>query len=118
MSNYYLKAILLKGCSYSNSASELMTLHQIPVKAIWVEQSEKENYKNNLINTFPQIYLKKNGNVGNLLLGGYQELYDFTSTFLGQKLSHPNIDTWIKKTGWSKKSTLRLIQLINKINSK
>ena len=29
MSNYYIYAVLLKGCSFSNAASELLTNHKI-----------------------------------------------------------------------------------------
>jgi glutaredoxin len=116
MDKYFIKALLLEGCSYSIATHELIKNHQIPADITWIEQANKENYKNELINTFPQIYLKKINNNGNLLLGGYTELEYFISTFLGQKISETNINNWIEKTKWSKKSTLRLIQLVNKIN--
>jgi glutaredoxin len=116
MNNYSLKAILLGNCPYSNSAYELLKIHNIPVETIWINQLNKENYKTNLINTFPQIYLKKNNSNGNLLLGGYDDLNNFISTFLKKKISDSNINFFMEKSKWSKKSTLRLIQLINKIN--
>lgn len=116
MDKYFIKAILLEDCSYSNAAHQLIKTHQLPVDITWVNQTNKENYKTDQINTFPQIYLKKINSNGNLLLGCYQELANFIDTFYGQKISDSNINNWIEKTYWSKKSTLRLIQLINKIN--
>ncbi len=116
MDKYFIKAILLEDCSYSNAAYQLIQTHQIPTDITWINQSNKENYKKDQINTFPQIYLKKINSNGNLLLGGYQELEHFINTFYGQKLIETNINKWMEKTSWSKKSTLRLIQLINKIN--
>lgn len=115
MDKYYIKVILLEGCSYSNAANLLIKTHQLPTDIIWVTQLNKENYKTDQINTFPQIYLKKINSKGNLLLGGYQELVFFINTFYRQKISESSISKWIDKTYWSKKSTLRLIQLINKI---
>lgn len=116
MNKYFIKAILLDGCSYSNGAHDLIKNHQIPSEITWVNQTDKPNYKTDQIDTFPQIYLKKINSQGNLLLGGYQELSHFISMFLAQKISDPNINNWMESSKWSKKSTLRLIQLINKIN--
>jgi hypothetical protein len=116
MNKYFIKAILLEGCSYSSAAYELIKNHHLPVDITWVEQINKENFKNENINTFPQIYLKKINSNGNLLLGGYQELNNFVETFLGKKYSDDNINNFMIQSKWSKKSTLRLIQLINKIN--
>lgn len=116
MDKYFIKSILLEGCSYSNAANQLLKTHQLPVDITWVNQSNKENYKTEQISTFPQIYLKKINSNGNLLLGGYQELENTIKTFYRQKISEQNISNWMEKTNWSKKSTLRLIQLINKIN--
>jgi len=115
MDKYFIKVILLEGCSYSNASHQLIKTHQLPTDITWVNQLNKENYKTDQINTFPQIYLKKINSKGNLLLGGYQELESFINIFYGQKISKSNISNWIDKTSWSKKSTLRLIQLINKI---
>ena len=116
MSKYYIKAILLEGCSYSSAAFKLIESHQLPVDITWVEQANKENYKNEQISTFPQIYLKKYNSNGNLLLGGYQEFSNFISNFMNQKISDSNLNNFMETSKWSKKSTLRLIQLINKIN--
>lgn len=116
MDKYFIKAILLEGCSYSNAAYQLLKTHQLPTDITWVNQSNKENYKTDQINSFPQIYLKKINSNGSLLLGGYQELENSINTFYGQKISESNINNWMEKKLWSKKSTLRLVQLINKIN--
>lgn len=116
MNNYFLKAILLENCSYSIAAHKLLQTHNIPVDITWVNNDNKENYKTELINTFPQIHLKKYGSNGNLLLGGYDNLSNFVSTFYKQKMTDNNINQWMNNSNWSKKSTLRLIQLINNIN--
>ena len=109
--------ILLKECKYSLAAHDLTEIHQIPCQNTWVTQSEKELYKNEKIQTFPQIYLNKYNTNGNLLLGGYTDLKSFFDTFKGAKLSDSNINEFMEKSKWSRKSTLRLIQLINKIDS-
>ncbi len=113
MSNYFIKCILLEGCSYSTAANNLIKIHNIPNQVTWVSQSEKQIYKTDQINTFPQIYLNKFNTKGNLLLGGYSDLLDFIDTFKNQKLSDENINNFINKYKWSKKSVLRFIQLIN-----
>jgi hypothetical protein len=115
MDNYYIKAILLEECSYSNAAFKIIKTHKLSDDIIWVNQSNKEKYKTEEINTFPQIYLNKINSNGNLLLGGYQELMNTINTFYKQKISEQTINNWMEQTKWSKKSTLRLIQLVNKI---
>lgn len=100
------------------SANELFNIHKFPVNITWVNNTNKNKFKTEQIQTFPQIYLTKFNNKGNLLLGGYTELSDCINTFLKKKLNNNDIDNFINKTNWSKKSTLRLIQLINNINSK
>ena len=68
------------------------------------------------LNIWAMIYLKKYNSNGNLLLGGYQEFSNFISNFMNQKISDSNLNNFMETSKWSKKSTLRLIQLINKIN--
>lgn len=116
MDKYFFKAILLENCSYSNAANQLIKKHQLPTDITWINESNKENYKTKQIDTFPQIYLKKINSNGNLLLGGYQELENSINTFYKQKISEITINNWMQKINWAKKSILRLIQLINKIN--
>jgi glutaredoxin-related protein len=113
MSNYYLQAIVLEGCPYSNAAIELLNNHKnIKSKIITVNQSNKEDYKTIDISTFPQIYLKRNDKNGSLLLGGYDKLKEAFDTFYFNKYSKENVNNFINNK-WSKKSVLRLIELIN-----
>jgi hypothetical protein len=116
MDKYFIKTIFLENCPYSNAANQLIKKYQLPVDITWINELNKENYKTKEINTFPQIYLKKINSKGNLLLGGYQELENSINTFYKQKISEITINNWMQKINWSKKSILRLIQLINKIN--
>lgn len=113
MSNYYIKAILLENCPYSINAEQLLKIHSIPCKITWVNQNNKQVYKTDSINTFPQIYLNKINSPGNLLLGGHDDLASFITTFKAQKLNDKNINDFMTKYSWSKKATLRFIQLIN-----
>lgn len=75
----------------------------------------KDIYKSEYIATFPQIYLNKYNTKGNLLLGGYDDLNNFIITFRGNKLNDRDIDIFMNKYNWSKKATLRMIQLINNL---
>lgn len=113
MSDYYIKAILLEECSYSKKARELLEKHNIKAEIITVNHNNKEQYKTNQINTFPQIYLCKNNNKGSQLLGGYNDLADFFEKFKDKELDMNNVINFGKKYLWSKKGILRLIQLIN-----
>ena len=110
---YYLKAIILENCPYSINANKLIDIHKIPSKIINVNNENKHIYKTDIYDTFPQIYLEKNGKLGSLLLGGYNNLYDFIMTFKGTQYSTENVNEFMNKSNWSKKATLRLIQLIN-----
>jgi glutaredoxin len=113
MNNYYIKAIMLENCPYSIAAGELLKTHNIPNKMIWITQNDKDKYVTDMISTYPQIYLKKYNNNQHLLLGGHDDLSNFISNFLSQKLTDTNLNTFSQKYNWSKKATLRLIQLIN-----
>ena len=112
MNNYYLKAIILNECSYSTAAHKLIKNHKISAEFIFIEQSEKDIYVTDLIDTYPQIYLVRANSKGTLLLGGYTDLKEFIDTFKNQPINN-NINNFMKKYNWSKKGTLRLIQLIN-----
>ena len=113
MSEYYIKAIILNTCTYSMQAKLLLEKHNINTEFHYINYNEKDKYKTEFINTFPQIYLNKNNNKGNLLLGGYTDLYNFIQKFKNTKLEKENINEFIKTYKWSKKATLRLIELIN-----
>ena len=110
---YYLKAIMLDNCPYSINANNLIDIHKIRSKIINVNNENKHIYKTDTYDTFPQIYLEKDGKPGSLLLGGYNNLYDFIMNFKGKKYSEENVKEFMDKSKWSKKATLRLIQLIN-----
>lgn len=115
MSNYYINAVILDGCGYSKAAKDLLDKYpNINKKYIFVNYDEKDKYKTDLIHTFPQIYLKKQNSNNNLLLGGYSDLQNFMNTFY-DKYDDKKINEFINNNSrWSKKGTLRLIELINK----
>lgn len=113
MSNYYIKAIILKGCPYSHKAEEMLKNNNIKSDFNYINYSDKNKYKSNLITTFPQIYLKKNNKNGNLLLGGYSDLNNFIETFKNKNYNEEAINNFMHNSKWSKKATLRLIELIN-----
>jgi glutaredoxin len=114
--NYYLKIILLNDCPYSEKAKQIINENKIPVKIINVNYENKELYKNDNINTYPQIYLNKKGSKSNLLLGGFTDLSESINNFKSLK-SESNLDNsvnnFMNKYKWSKKATLRFIQLFN-----
>lgn len=113
MSDYHIKAVILDGCSYSIGAKELLQNHKIKTNFVDVSQSEKDKFKTNMIDTFPQVYLQKNNSKGSLLLGGYTDLKKFIDTFKAQKYNENNVNYFINEKKWSKKAVLRLIQLVN-----
>ena len=60
MSKYYIYAIILNECSYSIGAKDILDkFTNIKKKYLFINYNEVDKYKNNLINTFPQFYLKK-----------------------------------------------------------
>lgn len=109
---YYIKGIMLKGCSYSESALQLLKTHNIKHNIITVDYNNMNNYITNQIDTFPQLYLKKQNNNGNLLLGGRDDLKKFIDTFKNKKYSEENVTKFMKEYKWSKKACLRLIELL------
>ena len=110
---YYIKIISLEGCPYSISAENLLTNMKIKHNLIRIKYNDCDKYITDDIQTFPQIYLKKNNSKGSLLLGGYDDLKYSIDLFKGQKLNDNNINNFMKKYNWSKKSVLRLIELYN-----
>lgn len=114
MNNYYIKVILLEGCPYSINLEKLMEQNKIiHKKFIRVNHSNKHLYKSDLINTFPQVYLNKYNSKGNLLLGGYEDFNNFIKIFKNNALDSNKINNFMKIKNWSKRATIRLIQLIN-----
>jgi glutaredoxin len=116
MDTYYLHSIILEGCPYSTAAHKLLkSFPKIKSKITFVNSNNKENYKTDKINTFPQIYLKRYNKNGSLLIGGYTEFKKLLDLFHTQKYSEANVNKFINDNkDWSKKSILRLIELINK----
>ena len=114
MNNYYIKVISLEGCPYSINLEKLIEENKIiNKKIIKINHNNKNLYKSDLINTFPQVYLKKYNSKGNLLLGGYEDFNNFIKNFKNNNLDLTKINNFMKIKKWSKKATLRLIQLIN-----
>jgi len=111
---YYLFIVVLENCGYSKAAIELLDNYKIKYKSIIIKQEEKSKYITNEINTFPQVYLKKNKTNDSLLLGGYSNLNEFVQLFKNHKYDEKKINDFIKKYPfWNKKSILRLIEIIN-----
>ena len=113
MSNYYLKAIILNSCSHSLNAKQLIETNNINNKIITIDDHNKDNYKSDIITTFPQIYLERKHRNGSLLLGGYDDLVYIINTFKNQEFNKENVTKFCDKYKWSRKATLRLIELIN-----
>ena len=113
MTDYFIKAIMLENCPYSINADKIIKQYNLPHKILWIDNNSKNKYVNNMIQTFPQIYLKKENAMNSLLLGGYTELQNFMNTFY-DKYSENDINKFMEiNPRWSKKGTLRLIELIN-----
>lgn len=115
MDTYYLQSIILEGCPYSTAAYELLkNIPKSKSKITIVNYNNKENYKTDKINTFPQIYLKRHNRHGSLLIGGYTEYKKLIDLFHKQKYSEDNVNKFINNNkDWSKKSLLRFIELIH-----
>ena len=111
---YYLFIVTLKDCPFSNASIDLLNSLKIKYKNLIITQNDKDKYKTTEIQTFPQIYLKKKSTKDTLLLGGYSELKEFTDTFLNTKYNENNINSFLQKYKfWTKKSVLRLIEILN-----
>ena len=111
---YYLFIVILEDCIYSTSVINLLDSFKIKYKHLKVMQKDKDKFKTIEIDTFPQIYLKKNKNNDSLLLGGYNDLKYFIDLFIKQKYNEKNIIKFQNKyIFWQKKPILRLIEIIN-----
>ena len=108
---YYLYIITLEDCPYSIAALKLLDSLNIKYKHLIVNRINKEKYKTEEINTFPQIYLVKDDK--KLLLGGYSDLKEFIDKFINQIY---NKETFLKFQQkyklWNKKLILRLLEII------
>lgn len=114
LSDYYLYCVILKNCPYSEAAYDLLSKYKnIKKEFTFVEQHNKENYKTEKIKTFPQIYLKKYNSNGTQLIGGYDSIKNVFNQFYG-KYDKNNLKVFLNDNqSWNKKTTLRLIELIN-----
>ena len=113
---YYIKALILIGCPFGLKTEDLLKKHNIKHEIQYIESYQKKKYQTDSFKTFPQIYLKKIGNHGNLLLGGFDDLNNFIIEFKNIDYEENKINQFMNKyNNWSKKATLRLIQLINNI---
>lgn len=113
MSNYFLKIILLENCPYSIALDQMIKNNKIPNTSLWITYENKDKFKTNLIETFPQIYLNKINSKDSLMFGGYDDFNDFFNQFKSQKITDDKINYYMKKFNWSKKAILRLVQIIN-----
>jgi len=75
--NYFLKIILLENCPYSIALNNLIKTSNIPNKSIWINSNEKNKYKTEHINTFPQIYLNKFNSKENLVFNNFNNFNSF-----------------------------------------
>lgn len=114
MSDYYIHAVLLHGCSYSNKAYELLKNNNIKNIVEIVPRENKEKFKMDGYDTYPQLFLKREHSKESLFLGGYDDL----KNFMDKIKNHPNdlknnINYFQSKhREWSDKAVLRLIQLM------
>jgi glutaredoxin len=114
---YYLDIISLKNCPYSEAANSLVKDNSIKSKVTIINSDVKEKYKTKGINTFPQVYLKKEHSSGSVLLGGYDNLktyYDLVQQCKNKKETLDSIKIKIRDSNneIADKSILRLIELM------
>ena len=106
---YYLKIIVLKKCIYcENALNILKKIKKEQLEILEINDSEKHYYKTDLINTFPQIFLKKVNSKGSLLIGGFDNI-----KFINDNYKNENAIEIIQKKfpHFSHRAVLRIIQL-------
>jgi len=122
MSNYYINAILLIGCPYSDRAQVLLGDNHFKKEITRISFQDKDKFKMENYNTYPQIFLKKENKMESLFIGGCDELESCIEIIKNPNNRDINGDIKIilnkYNIKWSKKARLRLIQLIacNPIN--
>ena len=113
---YYLYCVILEDCGYSNAAKELLNSHQqLKNKKEFtiVKRKDIEKYKTDEIQTYPQIYLKKQGSNDTQLIGGYTDIKNIFDTFYNN-FNKEDLKIFLNNNkSLSKKGLLRLIELIN-----
>jgi glutaredoxin len=98
---------VLTDCPYCNSSIKLVKQHDIKHKIITIDPQDKDKYKTNKIDTFPQIYIRKEGTKKIKLLGGNDKLIkllDFMKT----------IDNFGKDLNLTRHELLQVMNLIKK----
>jgi len=110
---YYIHTVLLKDCPYSNSAKNLLDKYNIKYTNTIVNHNNKDSFKIDTLQTFPQVFLKKQNNKGSVLLGGYSNLDELFVMFYKQKLDNNKLLLVQNKYNMSKKAVLRLVGVIN-----
>jgi glutaredoxin len=114
MSNYYIYAVLLQGCQYSNKARELLDNNNIKNIVEIVTRENKEKFKMENYSTYPQIFLRKENSKESLFFGGYTDLQNFIDIIKNNQYELEDYIINFQKNynGWSRKAILRLIELI------
>ena len=116
---YFINVIVLENCPYSIKAEQILNHYKIKHDIIRVNHNNKYKYKNDSINTFPQIYLKKRNHNGNLLIGGYNHLKSLIETFKNNKYTDSTINEYINNNEYITQNNITiklLLKLINLIN--
>ena len=111
---YYLKIILLKGCPYCEKTKKLLSKYNFKKEIITVDNDTKEKWKSTNMNTFPQIFLKKENRKDHLLIGGFNDISfieNKSSSSTEKNLSNIKNEINKKYPQLSEKATLRLLEL-------
>jgi len=106
---YDLKVISLENCPYSINIEKLLKHNKIKHNLIRVSAEEKDKFKTNKINTFPQFYLEKNKQT--ILLGGNNDLKEILEISKNKKLNEMVINLNKKFPELEKKILLRILEL-------
>jgi glutaredoxin len=104
---YYLYIILRENCPYSKNLVNLLNKEKINFQSITVNMEEKEKYKTDLINTFPQVYLKKLSSNQSLLLGGFEDI----NNLINSKNNENKFNQFTNK--YSNKTKLKIKLILN-----
>ncbi len=111
---YLLKVIVLENCPYSMAAIKLLNNYNIKFKQITVNNNTKHKYKNELISTFPQIYIIDNKEDINqkLLIGGYSDIEEIIN-IINKNKNLNNIKKNLNKkyNHFDNKRILRIIEI-------
>lgn len=109
--DYYIYGIILDGCPYSMMADELIRNNTSRFEILNVNHDNKNEYKNDNIQTFPQIYLKKYNSNFSELIGGYTEfkqIYDIVKNAKNTKTTRNKVIKLLNK-GMKEKSKKAMI---------